>query len=77
MTRKVVFHAGNQIGQSDDSYATAWDDDEESRDELMKRALLWSANHWPESDGDYAAVVWIEDEDGLLESEDVTIGAGW
>lgn len=76
MATIVVFHVGETVGQSDDSTITNWDDEKESKDALMKRALLWSAGNWPESDGEYEAEVWIEDADGdVIASEEVMIAA--
>ena len=75
MIRKIVFHAGNVVGQSDDSKAVQWDPSEQSQHDLMKDALAWAEDgNWPESDGCYAAAVWIEEDGEVLDSEDVRIG---
>lgn len=71
---KITYHCGARIGQSDDSKAVTvdWLD----TDKEIKRALLWSAGRWPESDSSYDGCVWIEDSDGeVVASEDVTVGA--
>ena len=73
---KVIFCAGARVGQSDDSMVTDWRSDDESLHDLRKRALLWSAGLWPESDGEYEAAVWITDCDGdVLAVEEVTVAA--
>jgi hypothetical protein len=74
--KKVTFHCGQDTDNSDDEKTVDWDPTTESRDDLMKRALLWSAGNWPESDSEYSGAVWVEDEDGNIEaSEEVTISA--
>jgi hypothetical protein len=72
MTTKFIGKCGIVIGQADDEIAIMAEDVEEA----MEKLLGYSDSEWPESDGEYDAVVWIEDDDGeLLASEDVTIMA--
>lgn len=72
MATKYIGKTGAVIGQADDEITIMAED----VDEAIKKLLGYSDDQWPESDGEYEAVCWIEDVDGnVLSSEDVTINA--
>tara|TARA_B100000749_G_C18450038_1_gene475941 strand:+ start:15764 stop:16036 length:273 start_codon:yes stop_codon:yes gene_type:complete len=63
---------GNTIGQEDDEIPILAD----SSDAALEEMLEYAESGWPDSDGEYDAVCWIEDGDReLCVSQDVTITA--
>lgn len=67
---KYIGKTGNQVGHGDDQIVIVAQDAEEA----MQKMLGYSVEGWPESDGSYDAVVWIEDaEQNVLAIERVTI----
>lgn len=72
MMTKYIGKTGERVGQADDQITIVAD----STSEAMTKLLGYSADQWPESDGPYEAVVWLEDSEGnLIESESVEINA--
>jgi hypothetical protein len=70
MTTKYIGKTGERVGQADDEITIMAEDTEEA----MQKLLGYSADQWPESDGEYGAVCWLEDESGnVLAAEPVTI----
>ena len=63
---------GECVGQADDEISMTKDTPEAAMVEL----LAYSDDQWSDSDVDYSAVCWIEDEFGnVIIAEDVEIGA--
>jgi hypothetical protein len=80
---KFTAHVGECVGQSDDSITIITDgcmvghNEVSAIDDAMTKAMGWASEmSWPESEGEYSAVVWINDESGeTVESCDVTVSA--
>ena len=67
---KFIGHTGERVGQSDDAITIMAGGVEEA----IRKLLGYAADQWPESDGPYDAMVWIEDVAGnVLATEEVRI----
>ena len=66
---RYVGKCGNVVGQADDELTII----AESAEAAMQQLLGYSVDGWPESDGEYDAVCWVELDGNVLIVEDVTI----